>query len=86
MNAAYLHDEYTFMANDILSSETLKKAGNLEIFDENGTKIKFSTFHADKRVLVVFIRHFLCGNCMVILRHSPFLTIEGICKSPLLSN
>lgn len=50
---------------DILSEETLKKAGDLEIFDENGTKLKFSSLYSDKQVLIVFIRHFFCGNCMV---------------------
>jgi hypothetical protein len=52
-------------SNDILSSETLSKAGNLEIFDENRSKIKFSSFYTDKQTLVIFIRHFMCGNCMV---------------------
>jgi hypothetical protein len=51
--------------NDIISPETLSKAGDLEIFDENEKKIKFSTLFATKQTLVIFIRHFLCGNCMV---------------------
>jgi len=52
-------------SKDILSSETLTKAGNLEIFDENRTKVKFSSFYTEKQTLVIFIRHFMCGNCMV---------------------
>jgi len=51
--------------DDILSPELLQKAGNLEIIDENGTKLKFSSLYAEKQTLVIFIRHFMCGNCMV---------------------
>jgi len=54
-------------SKDILSSETLSKAGALEIFDEDGSKVKFSSFYTDKQTLVIFIRHFMCGNCMVHL-------------------
>ena len=57
---------------EVPSAEILKQAGDLEIFDENGTKIKFSSLYADKQTLVVFIRHFLCGNCMVIHFFSTF--------------
>ena len=74
------------MVNEILSSSILKKAGDLEVFDENGTKIKFSSFHADKQALVIFIRHFMCGNCMVTSRYSVHYNIKGIRKSSLLSN
>ena len=52
---------------DILSPEALKKAGEVEIFDENGTKIKFGSLYADQKALIIFIRHFFCGNCMVFL-------------------
>ena len=69
------------MVNDILSPETLKKAGGLEVFDENGVKIKFSSFHADKQVLVIFIRHFLCGYCMVTSRHSVHSDIKEYVKA-----
>lgn len=56
-------------SNDILSPETLSKAGNLEIFDENRNKVKFSSFYTEKQTLVIFIRHFMCGNCMVTPYH-----------------
>jgi hypothetical protein len=52
-------------SDDIVAPETLQKAGSIEIFDENGAKVKFSTLYATQRTVVVFIRHFLCGNCMV---------------------
>jgi AhpC/TSA antioxidant enzyme len=52
-------------SDDVLSPEALHKAGDLEVFDENGEKVKFSSFYTEKQTLVIFIRHFLCGNCMV---------------------
>jgi peroxiredoxin len=61
---------------DIISEETLKKAGDLDIFDENGTKVKFSSLFADQQVLVVFIRHFFCGNCQV----SAHVCYQANCK------
>jgi len=57
-------------ANEIPSIETIKKAGELEIFDQEGKKIKFSSLYAEKQTMVIFIRHFLCGNCMVRSFHS----------------
>ena len=52
---------------DILSPEVLKKATEVEIFDENGVKIKFGSLYADQKAMIIFIRHFFCGNCMVFI-------------------
>lgn len=52
-------------SSEILSNESLKEAGELDVFDENGEKVKFSSFYVDRRTLVVFIRHFMCSSCMV---------------------
>ena len=51
---------------DTISPETLAKAGELEVYDENEKKVKFSTLFEKERTMVIFIRHFLCGNCMVL--------------------
>jgi len=56
--------------DEIPSIETIKEAGDLEIFDQEGKKIKFASLYADKQTMVIFIRHFLCGNCMVRSSHS----------------
>jgi hypothetical protein len=71
-------------SNDIISPETLQQAGNLDILDENGTEIKFSTLYSNKKTLVIFIRHFMCGNCMVNIPR--FKLTIGIRQRPLHSN
>ncbi|KAH6901647.1 AhpC/TSA antioxidant enzyme-domain-containing protein [Coprinopsis sp. MPI-PUGE-AT-0042] len=47
----------------IPSKETLSKASMLEVFDEEGKKVKFGSL-IEKLVVVVFIRHFFCGSCL----------------------
>jgi hypothetical protein len=71
-------------SSDILSAETLQKAGEYEIFDEDGKKLKFSSLYADKQTLVIFIRHFLCGNCMVFPSRGNLT--KGLCELSLQIN
>jgi len=53
-----------FDAKALPSEETLTKASELEISDDNGTKVTFGSL-IEKKVVVVFIRHFFCGACLL---------------------
>ncbi|KAJ7583358.1 AhpC/TSA antioxidant enzyme-domain-containing protein [Mycena floridula] len=43
------------------TADSLKQASDLDVLDVNGGKVKFDTIFADKKSLIVFIRHFFCG-------------------------
>lgn len=45
-------------ARTIPSQDIIEKAAELEIYDVNGTKLKFGSLFEDKKVVVVFIREF----------------------------
>ncbi|KAJ3710674.1 AhpC/TSA antioxidant enzyme-domain-containing protein [Lentinula raphanica] len=53
------------MSAFIPNSETLKKVSSLEVLDAFGKQTRFGSFFEDQRVIVVFIRHFFCGNCQL---------------------
>lgn len=51
----------------------LEKVADLPVLDKDGKKYTFKSLYADnengpRRVLVIFIRHFFCGNCQDYLR------------------
>jgi len=48
---------------DLPDAKTLEQAGELEIQDKEGKKIKFKSLYADqgKMHVIIFIRHFFCG-------------------------
>jgi hypothetical protein len=52
-------------SSETISPESLKEASALDVFDENGANVKFSSFYDERQALVVFIRHFMCSSCMV---------------------
>ncbi|KAH0828512.1 hypothetical protein AYO21_07748 [Fonsecaea monophora] len=64
--------------------QALREAFDHEIYSSSGTTLRFGSlfydcdvFPAEKRILVVFIRHFFCGNCQEYVRRlssieSPF--------------
>ncbi|KIW93052.1 uncharacterized protein Z519_06901 [Cladophialophora bantiana CBS 173.52] len=73
------------MAAEVLPDHrALREAFDCEIFSSSGTPLRFGSlfydcdvYPAEKRVLVVFIRHFFCGNCQEYVRRlssmeSPF--------------
>jgi hypothetical protein len=41
-----------------MDAHTFEKLGRQKVSDETGNQIKFSTLWKDKRVVLVFIRHF----------------------------
>ncbi|PGH13547.1 hypothetical protein AJ80_06297 [Polytolypa hystricis UAMH7299] len=57
------------VSNDLPSSSMIRQAGDIPIFDSEGNESRFGDlfqtagFPARRKILVVFIRHFFCGNC-----------------------
>ncbi|KAK0739959.1 AhpC/TSA antioxidant enzyme-domain-containing protein [Apiosordaria backusii] len=58
--------------NSLPSLATLKKIDNYIVLDRNGKSHTFRSLytgrHVARRVLLVFVRHFYCGNCQDYLR------------------
>ncbi|KAK4199361.1 AhpC/TSA antioxidant enzyme-domain-containing protein, partial [Triangularia verruculosa] len=58
--------------NSLPTLETLKKIDNYIVLDRNGKSHTFRSLytgrHVARRVLMVFVRHFYCGNCQDYLR------------------
>lgn len=48
---------------DLPDASTLAQAGELEVQDKDGKKIKFKSLYAEhgKKHVIVFVRHFFCG-------------------------
>lgn len=53
-----------FDAKAIPTTEQLETAGELDILDLNGGKLKFKSVFESQKTAVVFIRHFFCGSCL----------------------
>ncbi|KAF7874080.1 hypothetical protein EAF04_002752 [Stromatinia cepivora] len=88
--------------NELPSQEILKKIESMIVLDRDGKTRPFKSLYSGpnvaRRVLIVFIRHFFCGNCQEYLRtltasitedsllqlHTPtFIAVVG-CGSPSL--
>lgn len=58
--------------NTIPSLETLRKIADYPVLDKDGRSRPFKSLYSGpmvaRRVLVIFIRHFFCGNCQEFLR------------------
>ncbi|EKD20245.1 fmHP [Drepanopeziza brunnea f. sp. 'multigermtubi' MB_m1] len=58
--------------NDIPSQAVLKSVENVSILDQEGRSIPFKNLYSGpnvaRRVMVIFIRHFYCGNCQEYIR------------------
>ncbi|THU82749.1 hypothetical protein K435DRAFT_784502 [Dendrothele bispora CBS 962.96] len=50
-------------AEDLPDQKLVQKISDIELVDVDGNKVKFGTVIADKKTIVVFIRHFFCGSC-----------------------
>ncbi|KAL1690986.1 AhpC/TSA antioxidant enzyme-domain-containing protein [Schizophyllum commune] len=48
--------------NTLFDEATLASAAQLNVYDAQGKKVKFGSIYAENKTVVVFIRHFLCGN------------------------
>ncbi|KAJ4133444.1 hypothetical protein NW768_005030 [Fusarium equiseti] len=74
--------------NEIPSPETLKKIENYLVLDRHGKSHPFKTLYTGsnvaRRVLVIFVRHFFCGNCQEFLRSlSEAVTPEALLRLPV---
>ncbi|GKU20655.1 unnamed protein product [Fusarium langsethiae] len=74
--------------NDIPSPETLKKIEKYIVLDRHGKSHPFKTLYTGsnvaRRVLIIFVRHFFCGNCQEFLRSlSEAITPESLLRLPV---
>ncbi|KAF3760553.1 hypothetical protein M406DRAFT_16684, partial [Cryphonectria parasitica EP155] len=58
--------------NDIPSAEVIRRIGDYIVLDRHGKTHTFKSLYTGRnvarRVLVIFVRHFYCGNCQEYLR------------------
>ncbi|KAL2268748.1 hypothetical protein VTJ83DRAFT_3594 [Remersonia thermophila] len=72
-------------SHELPTLETLRKIDNYVVLDSDGKSHTFRSLytgrHAARRVLIIFVRHFFCGNCQEYLR----TLSESITPSSLLA-
>ncbi|KAI0822744.1 AhpC/TSA antioxidant enzyme-domain-containing protein [Trametes gibbosa] len=51
------------------SQDELTKAAALSVFDNAGKEVTFGSLFRDQKTVVVFIRHFFCGQCQKYVMH-----------------
>ncbi|KAK4042670.1 thioredoxin-like protein AAED1 [Parachaetomium inaequale] len=58
--------------HDLPTAETIRKIDNYTVLDRDGKSHTFRSLytgrHTARRVLIIFVRHFYCGNCQQYLR------------------
>lgn len=74
--------------NDLPSAATLRKIENYTVLDRHGKSHTFRSLYAGRnvarRVLLIFVRHFFCGNCQEYLRTlSASITPEALLRLPI---
>ncbi|OLN85620.1 Thioredoxin-like protein AAED1 [Colletotrichum chlorophyti] len=74
--------------NDLPTPETLKKIENYVVLDRHGKSHKFKSLYTGRnvarRVLIIFVRHFFCGNCQEFLRSlSESITPDALLGLPM---
>ncbi|KAK6950844.1 hypothetical protein Daesc_007372 [Daldinia eschscholtzii] len=74
--------------NDLPTIETLRKIETYNVLDSDGKSHSFKSLYAGhnspRRVLIIFIRHFFCGNCQEYLRTlSASVTPEALLQLPV---
>jgi len=57
----------TIPTETLPDGEALQKAAQLIVFDEAGKRIEFGSIFAEKKTIVVFVRHFFCGMCQAYI-------------------
>lgn len=75
-------------SNTLPSQSTIDKIGDYIVLDRHGRTHPFKSLYTGKnvarRVLVVFIRHFFCGNCQEYLRSlSEAITPDALLRLPI---
>ncbi|KAG6053017.1 hypothetical protein E4U17_005130 [Claviceps sp. LM77 group G4] len=74
--------------DEIPSKETIAKVDDYRVLDKHGKSTPFKDLYRGsgqkKRVLVIFIRHFYCGNCQEYLRSlAASITPESLSSLPV---
>ncbi|KAI1446248.1 AhpC/TSA antioxidant enzyme-domain-containing protein [Annulohypoxylon stygium] len=74
--------------NDLPTIETLRKIEMYTVLDSDGKSHTFKSLYAGhnsaRRVLIIFIRHFFCGNCQEYLRTlSASVTPDALLQLPV---
>ncbi|KAI0433545.1 AhpC/TSA antioxidant enzyme-domain-containing protein [Xylaria sp. FL1042] len=74
--------------NEIPSPQVLKAIENYTVFDHAGKTHPFKSLYSGhnvaRRILVIFVRHFFCGNCQEYLRTlSASITPEALLALPV---
>ncbi|KAH8171415.1 ahpC/TSA antioxidant enzyme domain-containing protein [Sarocladium implicatum] len=74
--------------NELPSPDLLKKTENYIVLDKDGKTHTFKSLYTGpnvpRRVLVVFVRHFFCGNCQEYLRTlAESITTESLLRLPV---
>ncbi|KAI1778350.1 hypothetical protein F4818DRAFT_405785 [Hypoxylon cercidicola] len=74
--------------NDLPTIETLRKIETYTVLDNNGKSHTFKSLYAGRnsprRVLIIFVRHFFCGNCQEYLRTlSASITSDALLQLPI---
>ncbi|KAL8418139.1 hypothetical protein RB594_001669 [Gaeumannomyces avenae] len=74
--------------NDLPSAATLHKIENYTVLDRHGKSHTFRSLYTGRnvarRVLLIFVRHFFCGNCQEYLRAlSASITPEALLQLPI---
>ncbi|KAF9477037.1 hypothetical protein BDN70DRAFT_881682 [Pholiota conissans] len=65
----------------IPSPEILKNAAESELLDAKGDKVKFGELIKDKKTVVVFIRHFFCGNCQAFVEQLGSVSSDSLAEA-----
>ncbi|KAI1495029.1 AhpC/TSA antioxidant enzyme-domain-containing protein [Biscogniauxia mediterranea] len=73
---------------DLPSMQTLRRIESYTVLDRNGKSHPFKSLYAGRnvarRVLIIFVRHFFCGNCQEYLRTlSESITPESLLELPV---
>lgn len=74
--------------NTLPTAATLSKIQSFLVLDRTGKSHPFSSLytgpHVPRRVLIIFVRHFFCGNCQEYLRTlSAAITPESLLRLPI---
>ncbi|CAJ2502835.1 Uu.00g102290.m01.CDS01 [Anthostomella pinea] len=74
--------------NHLPSVQTLRKIEDYTVLDNDGKSHTFKSLYAShnvaRRVLIIFIRHFFCGNCQEYLRTlSASITPDNLLQLPV---
>ncbi|KAI1081151.1 AhpC/TSA antioxidant enzyme-domain-containing protein [Whalleya microplaca] len=87
VNPSDFHGEVQ-TTNELPTIETLRKIETYTVLDRDGKSRPFKSLYAGhnvaRRVLIIFIRHFFCGNCQEYLRTlSANVTPDALLQLPV---